>query len=115
MLPFATMQQDGVAKVSFYCSEEGRPSRVTLFRSSGEYAFDRAALHAVSRIKTLHPLAAGIDHHQRYAAVVIFAATPGSLAATQQRLAKEQQMAANWLRSVDGKLAMVGPIPANAR
>lgn len=70
---FPDRNVEGVVQVSFRCSDDGAPAGATVTRSSGELMLDTAALRAVKRIKGLHPLATGIGHDQRYAAVVIFA------------------------------------------
>lgn len=64
---------EGVVRVSFLCSEEGKPTAVTLLDSSGHHEIDEAALRAVRHIPTLHPLADGLTHAQRYQAVLLFA------------------------------------------
>ena len=62
----------GVVRVKFNCSESGRPDQVTLSKSSGSRALDRAALRAVSQIATLHPLPQSFAHGQAYQAMIMF-------------------------------------------
>ncbi|UVO50126.1 TonB family protein [Sphingomonas sp. SUN019] len=65
--------REGVVRVSFLCGDNGKPTAVTLRDSSGFREIDNAALRAVKQIPTLHPLAEGLDHGQRYQAVLLFA------------------------------------------
>lgn len=69
---------EGWARVSFKCSDSGAPVGMALLQSSGDLRVDRAALAAVRRIKTLHPLPDGIAPDQRYVAELVFAASPES-------------------------------------
>ena len=63
----------GLAKVGFRCAEDGRPGDVALIASSGSRDLDRAAMQAVRRIQTLHPLPDGITHDRSMQAWVAFA------------------------------------------
>ena len=74
----AGFDPEGVVRVDFRCSEDGRPTDATVARRSGQRRLDLAALRAVARIRTMHPLPAGIGPDQRYAAVVVFARTEES-------------------------------------
>ena len=107
-------REEGVARVAFRCSEDGRPAEVALMRSSGVPEFDHEAMRAVRKIKTLHPLATGIGHDQRYAAVVSFGTSQASVDRQRARAMREDQSLAAISRG-GGRLAMVGPIPANAQ
>ncbi|MFC4295909.1 energy transducer TonB [Novosphingobium tardum] len=66
---------DGTVSVAFLCSEDGTPAALRVIHRSGNSTLDRAALRAVSRIPTMHPLPQGIDHGQRFQANIIFASS----------------------------------------
>ena len=63
----------GTVRVKFNCSDSGRPDKVSLYKSSGDRDLDRAAVAAVSRIASLHPLPDGMSHGQKYVATILFA------------------------------------------
>lgn len=69
----------GLAKVSFRCAEDGRPGNVALIASSGSRDLDRAAMQAVQRIQTLHPLPEGITRDRAMQAWIAFAPDEDSL------------------------------------
>ncbi|WP_019833873.1 TonB family protein [Sphingomonas sp. PR090111-T3T-6A] len=69
----------GLAKVSFRCSDDGRPGSVAMLSSSGSRDLDRAAMQAVKRIPTLHPLPDGISHDRAFQAWIAFALDEGAL------------------------------------
>jgi protein TonB len=80
----------GVVRIKFNCSESGKPDKVSLMKSSGDWALDKAAIRAMSRVATLHPLPTGFNHGQRFEALVVFAdnerdARLASIAAEQKR------------------------------
>ena len=62
----------GIVRVKFNCSEDGHPDKVSLAKSSGHREFDRAAIKAVQKIVSLHPLPDGMGGDQVYQAVVMF-------------------------------------------
>lgn len=68
-------RNSGIVRVKFNCSEAGRPDQVTLVKSSGAFELDRAAMRAVSRIVSLHPLPDGLKSGQRFEAAIVFADT----------------------------------------
>lgn len=70
---------EGLAKVSFRCSEDGKPGEITVLSTSGSHDLDRAAMRAVKRIPTLHPLPDGIGHDRPFQAWVAFALDQDSL------------------------------------
>jgi TonB family protein len=70
---------EGLAKVSFRCSDNGKPGDVTVMSSSGSRDLDVAAMRAVKRIPTLHPLPDGIGHDRPFQAWIAFALDPDSL------------------------------------
>lgn len=105
---------EGVVRVSFLCSEDGRPSAVALQDSSGHRDIDAAALRAVQRIPTLHPLAEGVSHAQRYQAVLLFAKNRESydrqIAAIEHDAARRNA----WFGNGGAQVAMgVGLMPAS--
>jgi protein TonB len=79
----------GIASVNFVCSDEGKPTAVTLSRRSGSVLLDRAAMRAVSRMKSLHPLPASIAPGQQFKANVIFAENEDMLTRYQETLRRE--------------------------
>jgi TonB family protein len=64
--------RQGQVQVTFLCSEDGRPASVSVEKSSGSYQLDRAAMRAITRVTSLHPLPEGITHEQKYRAVLLF-------------------------------------------
>ncbi|MCC2977620.1 energy transducer TonB [Sphingomonas sp. PL-96] len=72
------LPREGVVRVSFLCSETGKPKSVAIADSSGFSELDAAALRAVRMIPTLHPLPQGLKHDQRYQAVLLFATSQAS-------------------------------------
>lgn len=65
----------GIVRVKFNCSESGRPDKVTILKSSGHASLDRAAIRAVSRLASLHPLPTGFKPDQKYEAILVFASS----------------------------------------
>jgi TonB family protein len=76
--PLRGPDPEGVVKVKFLCSESGTPTGITLAKSSGSRALDAAALRAVRRIKTLHPLPDGLSHSQIFQANILYASSERS-------------------------------------
>lgn len=74
-----TAVPEGTVSVSFACGENGSPSGVTLFDSSGHRSLDRAAIQAVAQIKGLHPLPERMQQGQAIRANIIFAKDEDSL------------------------------------
>jgi TonB family protein len=64
--------RDGLAEVSFVCSDSGKPEQVTLAKSSGSPRINRAALNAVRGITSLHPLPEGMKANQKVLAQLLF-------------------------------------------
>ena len=103
---------EGAAWVEFTCSEVGKPAGITVAHRSGSTALDRAAVAAVERIRTMHPLPVGIGHDQRYRAVIMFATSGSSLERQRRTALKDPRL--NGARS-SGILALVAPVPVMAR
>lgn len=97
---------EGTVAVQFICGEDGKPASVELSRSSGNRALDRAALRAVERISTLHPLPAEISDGAALRANVIFATDHVSLARQEKGLRKEEAQLAERERK-DGRQVVV--------
>ena len=72
-MPFGQVENGDVVQVKFNCTDSGRPGEVAILKNSGNRWLDRAALAAVQHVSTLHPLADGISHQQRYVATLLFA------------------------------------------
>jgi TonB family protein len=66
----------GTVSVKFNCSDSGRPDKVSLLKTSGDTLLDRAALNAVRRMASLHPLPTGFQPSQKFVALVVFANDP---------------------------------------
>ena len=75
-IPLGREKPSGVVRVKFACSESGRPDQVSVYQSSGNRWLDKAALDAVRKVATLHPLPDGMSHQQRYVATLLFAQSP---------------------------------------
>lgn len=69
---------EGVVELTFAASEDGTPIKVAVLRSSGSRQLDRAAVAAVKRVRSLHPLPSGVDHEQVYKARLLFVIDDGS-------------------------------------
>lgn len=83
----------GLAKVSFHCAENGQPGDVALIASSGSRDLDRAAMQAVQRIQTLHPLPDGITHDRSMQAWIAFAPDEDSLRQMTRATHRQAEMA----------------------
>lgn len=66
-------RRSGIVSVLFQSSDTGRPSSVSISHMSGDAALDRAALNAVTHIKSLYPLPATFGPGQRFVANILFA------------------------------------------
>lgn len=73
------MADTGLVKVKFECSEAGLPDAVALSRPSGVRSLDKAALRAVSGIKSLHPMPDAFRPDQRFEAHIFFASSEADL------------------------------------
>jgi TonB family protein len=90
--------RQGQVQVTFLCSDDGKPASVSVEKSSGSYQLDRAAMRAITRVTSLHPLPEGITHEQKYRAVLLFG--DGGDASWAKRVASLRGMAADgnkWL------------------
>lgn len=64
---------NGLVSVTFHCSDDGTPVGLKVLQRSGETSLDQAAMRAISRVKTMHPLPAGLRSDQKFQANIIFA------------------------------------------
>lgn len=80
----------GLAIVRFECSEDGKPQEMSLVRKSGSRSIDTAALQAVGRLSTLHPLPQSIARGQLFQANVIVADSQYRLEELQRTLARDE-------------------------
>lgn len=67
---------EGIVAVRFVCGPSGEPAGLVLQRTSGSRALDHAAMRAIAKLNTLHPMPQSIGAGQRMLAMVMFAATP---------------------------------------
>jgi protein TonB len=95
----------GIVRVKFNCSDSGRPDKVALLKTSGSSSFDRAAISAVRRMASLHPLPSGFKPTQAFEAVIVFAQDP--LDARLANLGPERAKRNAWYH--DPELAMKAP------
>lgn len=72
---FGREAASGMVRVKFNCSEDGRPDKVILLKSSGDPNTDQAALRAVKRLASLHPMPTGFTPEQKFEAVLILASS----------------------------------------
>lgn len=74
----------GAVSVRFECGPDGKPVGLNVVRKSGARMLDRAAMKAVNRLGSLHPMPDGIAGNQAFRADIVFADS----AAEATRLAK---------------------------
>jgi periplasmic protein TonB len=104
---------DGVVRVRFHSSETGAPDGVAVSGSSRSVALDRAAVRAVKRIPTLHPLPDGVAHDRMMEAWVIFASSDAQADRMKRGLEREVRIAR--AMSTDQRAAAVTPIVVASR
>ena len=63
----------GIVQVFFQCGPDGKPTNISYYRKDNERDVNRFAVHAVSRIPSMHPLPSGISEGQQYMANIIIA------------------------------------------
>jgi periplasmic protein TonB len=97
--------REGIVRVHFRCSEDGRPTEVTLLDSSGFSEIDKAALRAVKNIPTLHPLAEGLGDEQRFQAVLLFAKDQSSYDQQIAALQNDAERRNAWFGSRNAQVA----------
>ncbi|MBR0553452.1 energy transducer TonB family protein [Stakelama marina] len=114
---FGREPDQGIVTVHFLCSEDGRPANAVIARSSKNAALDRAAVRAVERIRTLHPLPRGATPQQRFSAVILFANSEEGRDRQLRKLQRDgdranRDWASRAARSGEQVTAMVGLVPA---
>lgn len=78
--------------VRFTCGEDGMPSNVTVLRKSRDSRFNREAARAVSALKGLHPLPAGLATGRTLQANVVFATNESDMARQVARLRQSERI-----------------------
>ena len=86
----------GIAAVKFGCSDNGAPSAVKLYKSSGDRRLDRATMRAVRKIATLHPLPSRLGHDQQYIVRVLFADSGRSAEREIKKMQEEAAKSNGW-------------------
>lgn len=84
----------GAVRVAFSCSEAGLPVDVTVVQGSRFRSIDAAAVRAISKLKSMHPLPAGIGPAQAYQADLFFARDENELRRMQETWAASRHLAA---------------------
>lgn len=107
--------ETGMVKVKFNCSDSGRPDKVTLLKSSGSRVLDRAALSAVQRVATLHPLPDGLGHDQQYQATLLFESSQDRYDAMLKTIRSDATKTNSWFKDKLVAGTAVGPIAIAAR
>lgn len=107
--PLGRERPSGVVRIKFNCSDSGKPGDVSVYRSSGNPWLDRAALQAVQRVATLHPLPDGMSHSQRYVATLLFANSDEEYAHAIAKIRDEQLRSNAWFKGPAGVALLDGP------
>lgn len=81
---------EAISIVRFTRDNDGRASNVKLYRASRKHGFDRIAMRAVSRLRSLDNLPDGVGPDQLYQANIIFADTAWEAYDLRQQLAAEE-------------------------
>ncbi len=81
----------GIVSVRFQCAEDGRLTNIALARRSGSRALDQAALRAVARINSLHPMPSSVAKDQSIQANLVFALDEDSLDRQLDQLRRESE------------------------
>ncbi len=84
--------RQGAVRIGFHCGQSGVPEGVSVIESSHSSLLDRAALHAVTRIPTLHPLPEGIGHDRPMEAWIFFASDQEQIDGMKRRLEQQRQV-----------------------
>ena len=96
--PSNQVPADGVVQVKFRCGGSGAPDQVSVFKTSGSRSLDRAAVHAVKRLKQLQPVATGMPSDQNYIAMVLFATSPEEHARQLAMIKKDAARRNAWFK-----------------
>lgn len=81
---------EGISIVRFTRDSQGDAANVKIYRASGKGGFDRIAMRAVKRLRSLDTLPAGAGSGQVYQANIIFAETWWDAEDLKQQLAAEE-------------------------
>lgn len=81
---------EGISIVRFTRASDGDAENVKLYRASGKRGFDRIAMRAVTRLRSLDSTPAGIEQDQVYQANIIFAEDIRDVDQLKQQLAAEE-------------------------
>ena len=84
----------GIVSVRFNCSDDGRADNVVVTRHSGSRVLDRAAIQAISQIRSLHPIPGELATNQLVQANIYFAEDESDL--QQQKAQLRRERAASW-------------------
>jgi TonB family protein len=99
---------EGFVKVAFGCDSQGKPERVAVLQSSGAGDLDKAAMMAVKRIATLHPLPEGLRPDRGFQAWILFSKDEDGFARKMDQL-RDQARVAN-LTDRQEQTADKGPV-----
>ncbi len=81
---------DGYAVVQFSCGSDGLAHDIALTQSSNNRLVARAAMRAVARLNSLHPMPIGITTGQKVRANIIFAESEDGLAKQLRMLRRDE-------------------------
>lgn len=81
---------EGISIVRFSRASDGVADNVKLYRASGKRGFDRIAMKAVSRLRSLDRAPDGVGQNQVYQANIIFAEDGRGADELRQQLAAEE-------------------------
>lgn len=82
----------GIVQVLFKCGPDGKPTNISYYRKDNDRDVNRFAVHAVSRIPTMHPLPSGISEGQQYMANIIIARSTFELDNLSKKLNRSEQL-----------------------
>jgi TonB family protein len=105
---------EGLVKVRFVCSRDGKPERVAILQSSGSNSLDHAALRTVRRLSSLHPMVEGMRPNQQIVAQMLYinSYTPRRTVARRIKEAEDQAQSSNkWFtreQIASGEVLMLG-------
>lgn len=89
MLTTNSSQPAGAVSVRFVADQQGRPAALEVVRGSGTKALDRAAMRAVSKLNSLHPMPAAFNGNHLFRADIVFASSPSESAALARKLRQD--------------------------
>lgn len=101
---------EGAVRVAFHCSEDGSPAGLSIVQSSRSNLLDRAAVNAVQRISTLHPLPDGIGHDRTMEAWVFFASDQPTIDRMKKGFERQASQMARQERASGERIASLSPL-----